>query len=455
MSYAIHVGDVAEWARSYDGPPYHAMICDPPYELALRNLRWDATGVAFDPATWAALGKHLLPGAFGMAFASSRGWHRLAVAIEDAGLVIHPSIFLWVFGSGFPKATRLDTQIDAAAGKLDERPEIPRSYGKRRTNASGGKNKGGIVYGYYAEKGETITVPITPLAQAWYGHRYGLQAMKPATEPIIVFQKPYTGRPVKDITRTGAGALNVEAGRIDTDDKREYLQPTGRWPANFVLSHMPECMYVGTKSVHGDRRGITERHTSAYDDADSFEIVPDWHCAPGCPVATLGEQAGVEATRFFFIADYMHERLESTAPVYYEAKAARWERDAGLCGKWGTVSARDETARLSLHPTIKPLSLVSWLASLLLPPDLYAPRRLLVPFAGAGSEMISAMLAGWEYTQGVEMKTDYAALAWQRLEFWQAFALGKSIEEALALGKRADKRQRAQKAAGQLALPLA
>ena len=47
---------------------------------------WDGGDIAFRPETWAALARHLLPGAFVMAFASSRGYHRLAVAMEDAGL---------------------------------------------------------------------------------------------------------------------------------------------------------------------------------------------------------------------------------------------------------------------------------------------------------------------------------------------------------------------------------
>ena len=108
--------DVLEWAAGYDGPKFHALLCDPPYELKFMGKDWDASGIAFDKDTWEALAAHLYPGAFGMAFASARGWHRLAVAIEDAGLRIHPSIFGWSYGSGFPKATKIDTQVDKAAG---------------------------------------------------------------------------------------------------------------------------------------------------------------------------------------------------------------------------------------------------------------------------------------------------------------------------------------------------
>ena len=77
--------------------------------------------------------------------------------MEDAGLIIHPSIFGWGFGSGFPKATRID----------DER---------------------------------------------FSGYRYGLQSLKPALEPIIVAQVPYQGRSVESITQTGAGTWWIEGG---------------------------------------------------------------------------------------------------------------------------------------------------------------------------------------------------------------------------------------------------
>ncbi len=85
--------DVMKWAAGYTGPKFHALLCDPPYELGFMGKDWDRSGIAFNPETWEALAEHLLPGAFGMAFASSRGWHRLAVAIEDAG-VDYPSVDL-------------------------------------------------------------------------------------------------------------------------------------------------------------------------------------------------------------------------------------------------------------------------------------------------------------------------------------------------------------------------
>ena len=116
MTYEIICADVIAWAESYEGEPFHAILCDPPYHLTQKNIRnsynptpglsswdavdearkqareskntagfmgkaWDGGDIAYRSGTWAALAEHLHPGGFIMAFASSRGWHRLAVAI--------------------------------------------------------------------------------------------------------------------------------------------------------------------------------------------------------------------------------------------------------------------------------------------------------------------------------------------------------------------------------------
>src|SRR3990167_666391 len=189
--YRILRGDVLSFARHYKGPRFHALFCDPPYEMKFMGKKWDNSGISFRKETWEAFSKLLTPGAFLIAFASARGWHRQAVAMEDASLVMHPSVFClgFSYGSGFPKATRIDSQIDRHAGVEREGVEV--EY--RSAFNSSGTNQ--------AFEGEThsrpvkFTKPSTPLAQAWEGHRYGLQALKPALEPILVFQKPYEGKP--------------------------------------------------------------------------------------------------------------------------------------------------------------------------------------------------------------------------------------------------------------------
>ena len=53
----------------------------------------------------------LKPGGHLLAFGGSRTWHRLAVAVEDAGFEMRDSI-AWLYGSGFPKSLNVATAID-------------------------------------------------------------------------------------------------------------------------------------------------------------------------------------------------------------------------------------------------------------------------------------------------------------------------------------------------------
>jgi hypothetical protein len=72
---------------------------------------WDRSGIAFAPATWAAVFRVLKPGAHLLAFGGARTAHRIACAIEDAGFEIRDSLE-WLYGSGFPKSLNVSKAID-------------------------------------------------------------------------------------------------------------------------------------------------------------------------------------------------------------------------------------------------------------------------------------------------------------------------------------------------------
>ena len=74
------------------------------------------------------------------------------------------------------------------------------------------------------------------------------------------------------------------------------------------------------------------------------------------------------------------------------------------------------------HPCVKPLRLCRYLATLLLPPPRETPRRLLVPFSGTGSEIIGALLAGWEEVVGIEADERFVRIAEHRIRHWVAHA---------------------------------
>lgn len=553
-------GDVLKWAEEYDGEPFHALLCDPPYHLTEITNRfgaadaapaqfgtdgafqrvskgfmgqvWDGGDVAFRPETWAALARHLHPGAFGMAFASSRGWHRMAVAIEDSGLIIHPVVMCWSFGSGFPKATKPADQYVAGklrawlaehpselaelkaaregvkaapAGETTRAREHYQQTKLRMLQAAGlvkvvGKRKHAPKFaaadfgyrekdnGFNSKERETFDVVeyLDPVAAALAGHRYGLQALKPALEPVIVFQKPYQGRAVDCIARTGAGAINVDGGRLGEGGQLKWAKPrdmgyhggtdsgtadalqsdVGRWPANLALVHHPACDGACHRDCPVERLG-RQSGESKSPATVTRGAQRGMDFGMGLQIAAGHSDEGT-AARYFYNADWMYERLEMADQVGYFAKASTAEREAGLDpmqiallnqidgvdlddleettvddGRDTPIDnpyLRGETSRRNTHPTIKPLSLTRWLTTLLLPPEAYGPRRLLVPFAGTGSEMIGGMLAGWEHVQGIELGEDHERIAAARLAYWQArkheFMAGQPITV-----KQAPKRQ--------------
>ena len=89
-----------------DGVQVDSIVTDPPYELGFMGKVWDSTGITFSKETWELALKLLKPGGHLLAFSASRNYHRMAVAIEDAGFEIRDQL-MWIYGSGFPKSLNL------------------------------------------------------------------------------------------------------------------------------------------------------------------------------------------------------------------------------------------------------------------------------------------------------------------------------------------------------------
>ena len=76
-----------------------------PYHRAAKGFMgqtWDGGDIAFNKDFWKEVYRVMKPGCVLLAFAATRNYHRMAVAIEDAGFEIFDMIN-WIYGSGFPK----------------------------------------------------------------------------------------------------------------------------------------------------------------------------------------------------------------------------------------------------------------------------------------------------------------------------------------------------------------
>ena len=183
-------GDCLQQLTTLPAASVDAVVCDPPYGLGFMGKDWDhgIPGVAF----WAAALRVAKPGAHLLAFGGTRTFHRLAVAIEDAGWEIRDTV-MWVYGSGFPKSHDVSKAIDKGngiwrgrAGAVTIAEQVAKGTEYERT-----------------EKGE----PITEAAKRWAG--WGT-ALKPAWEPIIVARKPLEGTVAANVLAHGTGALNKD-----------------------------------------------------------------------------------------------------------------------------------------------------------------------------------------------------------------------------------------------------
>ena len=82
-----------------NGPYHRAAKC-------FMGETWDGGDIAFQKEFWQEVHRTLKPGCVLLAFAATRNYHRMAVAIEDAGFEIFDMIN-WIYGSGFPKRRNL------------------------------------------------------------------------------------------------------------------------------------------------------------------------------------------------------------------------------------------------------------------------------------------------------------------------------------------------------------
>ncbi len=102
------------------------------------------------------------------------------------------------------------------------------------------------------------------------------------------------------------------------------------------------------------------------------------------------------------------ENVASGAVLPFTRRTAGGYSDQGGASRFfyrAKVSAKERGE--SDHPTLKPIALTEWLATLIKPPG--EGSRLLIPYAGVGSEVIGALRAGWSEVTGIERSPDYIA----------------------------------------------
>lgn len=266
--------------------------------------------------------------------------------------------------------------------------------------------------------------------------------------------KPLDGTFAENALKWGVAGLNVEDGRIGRQGRSnppgsptsasrksrvdagyrhdDGIGPgspggevSGRWPANLILVHHPDCQEAGAAEVrtnghhparrghggqtlhgHAGQEGLEERRPGT-------ETVDRWECHPDCPVLELDRQSGVVPG-----AVSNGKRVGTGyGGGFRGVPQTPGPADSGTASRFFYQSKVSPSERNgSKHPTLKPIDLCRYLAKLILPPARKdEPRRLLVPFAGEGSEIIGALSAGWEEVEGIERDEEHFRKGAQRI----------------------------------------
>lgn len=306
------------------------------------------------------------------------------------------------------------------------------------------------------------------LIKKWEG--YGT-ALKPAWEPILVFRKPMDGTVVSQVLLTETGALNIDGCRVayqseadkeqalptsmpkknksqvgfrrldkSQEDPKDHQSPLGRYPANLLLTHSPECKQVGTTKVDapvinrfdsgakpfGGAAG--ESYTTVQmGDENGQEEVPMYECVEGCPIRLLNEQSGESKSNVRRGGEGDH--LDPSQENWRFKRAEGGYEDAGGASRFfqnfpGTevptapffYTAKPSKSETTLdgqvdnnHVTKKPVRLMRWLVRLVSQPG----QIVLDPYCGSGTTCVAATEEDRNFI-GIELDEHYHGIASKR-----------------------------------------
>ncbi len=407
MACEIIHGDALEVLKGMEANSVDAVVTDPPYGLVgasrgsssqpgdlatpygrsgpskkrggFMGKEWDASipGAEY----WSEALRIAKPGAYILAFGGTRTFHRLAVAIEDAGWEIRDTL-MWVYGSGFPKSRNVCLDMDKMDGHGNRGHRIAVA---NRHHPDGTLEPNGEHLPAYEPK--------TDAAKQWQG--WGT-ALKPALEPITMARKPLAGTVAENVLDHGTGAINVDGCRVELETDCRLLKggtyggnrgsdkgtsmfgtntkglgyqvpsANGRWPANLIHDGSAAVTDLFPQS----NSSATPRNRNPKHDREQ------WRMGGGQYNETTEYGDTGSAARFF-----------------YCAKASKADR--------GEING---------HPTVKPTNLMRYLCRLVTPPS----GTVLDPFMGSGSTGKAAVLEGFEFI-GIEREAEYVAIAEARI----------------------------------------
>lgn len=440
MKLTIELGNNLELLKSYPDNYFDSVVTDCPYGLgkepnALQLLQdwidqgyheikgkgfmgksWDA--FVPQPLFWKEIYRVLKPGGYVLAFFGTRTYDWGTLAIRIAGFEIRDMI-CWHYGSGFPKSLDISKAIDKHLGA-----ERKITGTKTKARSENGNSALPTLNGKTVYKTFNLTEAATDAAG------FGT-ALKPATEPICVARKPLEGTVAENVLKYGTGGINLDGCRIDFKSEDDFNSATYGTGTNIIGGN-----YVGSKLTDG-RKNIEANKEGRF----PANVILDSFMAE-----ELDKQSGIlksgSSNSSYIQKESQNKSMSGknyerpmmdrvgdsggASRFFYTAKASQFERNAGCedieaqkNNDGREIDAdnafqRGKNERNNYHPTVKPLSLMSYLQRLVTPKG----GITLDPFAGSGTSGCSAYFENIGEIVLMEMEESYLPIIKARTEYW-------------------------------------
>ena len=488
MNIDLRQGDCLEVLKTIPDNSVDSVVVDPPYHLTsivkrfgkegsapaqfgtdgaysraskgFMGKEWDGGDIAFRTDVWSECLRVLKHGGHLLSFSHSRTYHRMAVAIEDAGFEIRDSI-MWIYGSGFPKSHNIGKAIDKRGGNNHLTQEIGEKLKSARESRKITKTQADEMFcngttNYMWFEGRTdgirlpddesfrkicnqweelkpyqdliksanreiigqydgdmgglggerlgqpngdITIAATESAKIWEG--WGT-ALKPAHEPICMARKPLSEKSIaENVLKWGTGGINIDGCRIEGEVRTT--------PIHSDDVKDDTTLFGLHKTIQHERVETTEGRFPANIMFDDDTDV-DWKKYFYCPKTSKKEKemglTGEDKPR----PGQSGNGLYSSSPYCIDCgKTINGTNDHSDC-KEGLEYKPSTTTTKNNHPTVKPIKLMEYLITLVTPKG----GVVMDCFMGSGSTGIAARNLGFRFI-GIEREEEYFEIAKQRI----------------------------------------
>jgi site-specific DNA-methyltransferase (adenine-specific) len=374
-------GDCEEILFEINDNSIDFMATDPPYGLSFMGKNWDK--VLPPTEIWRECYRVLKPGAFIAVMSSPRSdlLYRMIKDLEDAGFDLSFSPIMWTYHSGFPKASDTSKIIDKRGGTYVKDLGVMLKEARETKGLSlndvaihfpsktGGVT--GCVWNWENGNGYPTIEQLNQLIEIL---DLDIDKVEELKRQIIGKSKNFGERGIVPIGSYGQFDITISASELA---KKYEGSKLGFQPKPAV-----EHIIIGMKP-HGSKSYI--------DNVLNFEALPD--------------------------------NIKMTYPFIQVPKPAKKEKDFGLTGEEKKKPQRDEgqekfnvpqknrpTTSKNIHPTTKPVKLMSYIITLFTREGDW----VIDPFLGSGTTGIASKLLNRNFI-GVEREKEYFDICEERL----------------------------------------